>query len=191
MRLLAVRHGAIATSGVELPARDGREPLSPAGVEEAGALARLLADQDIAEVFSSPALRAIETARAVAGVHGLEPVIAGDLIEIDMGDWAGRSLEWAREQPTWETFRTDPVRFAFPGGESFAALTERTGVLLDRICRAYADRTVVLVAHRGNVMAILAALKGGVDGSVEIPTASVTDFAIDGDTVTVGTIGRR
>ena len=47
-------------------------PLNAAGVEQARALAEQLAAEPLAAVFSSDLSRALDTATAVADVHGLE-----------------------------------------------------------------------------------------------------------------------
>ncbi|MDH4116913.1 MAG: histidine phosphatase family protein [Acidimicrobiia bacterium] len=188
-RLLVIRHGAIATSGVEFPARDGLEPLSPLGVVEVEALASMLAGEPITAIHSSPAVRARQTAEAIARRHRLEPQVDAALAEVDMGEWSGQALVWAKQQPDWRTFQTRPGEFTFPGGESFVSLVERTGPCLERIGDS-ATGTVVVTAHLGNVMAFLA-LAGVLEGHVDIPTASVTDFDLGGPKIRVGEIGRR
>lgn len=171
--------------------RDGSEPLSPVGVAEAEALADLLSDEVIEVVLSSPLTRALETAAHVGARHGLEPLTDRRLVEIDMGDWAGRPISWAMQQPEWTSFQTERGRFAFPNGESFVSLVERTRPLVDDVVRRFEGATVVLVAHLGNVLAIHAVLTGDPISGLEIPTGSVTDLSVMDDEIRVGVIGRR
>ena len=59
------------------------EPGNPAQV---GALAHELAALPLAAVYTSPLARALETARAIAVPHGLEPVAVPALREIERGE---------------------------------------------------------------------------------------------------------
>lgn len=178
-QLLLIRHGAIATSGREFPQRDGTERLSPAGMRQAAALAAMLASNPMDHIYSSPATRSHETARVVGRVHNVEPTIDPALVEVDMGDWAGRTIESVRKTPEWDRFVTDFDAFAFPAGESIAALVARTGAAIDRVLTEHRRQTVALVAHRGNVIAGLTHLLGPQPGDLSVPTASVTTVMID------------
>ena len=64
-------------------------PLNAAGVEQARALAEQLAGEPLTAVFSSDLSRALDTARAVAAVHGLEVTVDPRLREKNFGTWEG------------------------------------------------------------------------------------------------------
>ena len=64
-------------------------PLNAAGVDQARALAEQLAGEPLTAVFSSDLSRALDTARAVADVHGLEVTVDPRLREKNFGTWEG------------------------------------------------------------------------------------------------------
>ena len=74
-------------------------PLSPAGIERANELVRALAGTSIAAVYSTPYLRAEQTAGPLAKAHVLEPIIvkskdtyAHDLVEMIRHDHPGETV---------------------------------------------------------------------------------------------------
>ena len=93
-------------------------PLNEAGVAQAEALARRLASEPIAAVYSSPLRRALHTAEIIARPHALpvEPVPA--FTSADYGDWEGMLVsEVARQHPDlFDLWRRHPDRLQFPGG---------------------------------------------------------------------------
>jgi 2,3-bisphosphoglycerate-dependent phosphoglycerate mutase len=97
--------------------------LSPLGMEQATQLADLLGPLRIEQVFSSPFIRTLDTARPFAKKHALEIIVVDDLRErLIVDDDCHPSDEVWRK--SWEDFS-----FALPGCESsFDAQS--------RICRA-------------------------------------------------------
>ena len=76
----------------------GDVPLSPAGIERANELVRVLAGTSIAAVYSTPYLRTEQTAGPLAKAHVLEPII------VRTGDTYARDLvETIRHQHAGET----------------------------------------------------------------------------------------
>src|SRR4029077_20875776 len=68
---------------------------------QAELLAATLADAAVVAVYTSPLARAVDSARAVAVVHALEPIVVPALREIDLGDVTGRQFEdYPRELQT-------------------------------------------------------------------------------------------
>ena len=127
----------------------GDIPLTSAGVAQAAAVAERLADRGgIDVVVTSPLLRALRTAEAVAHAVGVPLTVDPDLVETDFGDWEGLTFgevvaRWPDEMEAW---RAD-VSAAPPGGESFAAVAKRVDVALDRLLTERKGQTVVVVSH--------------------------------------------
>ena len=118
-------------------------------MEQAAAAAVRLADRGgIDVVLTSPLLRALRTAEAVAHAVGVPLTVDPDLVETDFGDWEGMTFgevlaRWPDEMEAW---RAD-VSAAPPGGESFAAVAKRVDVALDRLLTERKGQTVVVVSH--------------------------------------------
>jgi len=122
--------------------------LSPAGIRDAERLAGLECDV----VYSSPRIRAIDTARAIA----VDIQIDDDLRELDFGELEGRTYDdiAASEPELYRAWMERPTTVTFPGGESFALLKERALAALERIRAAHA--CAVVVTHGGIIRAALA-----------------------------------
>ncbi len=127
--------------------------LSDAGREHAQWLAEALARHEWDAVYSSPRLRARETAVAV----NRDVVIDDDLREIDFGDLEGRSYDEiaATDPELYRAWMERPTTVRFPGGESFAELKIRALEALDRIRAAH--EAAIVVTHGGVLRAGLAA----------------------------------
>jgi broad specificity phosphatase PhoE len=124
-------------------------PLSARGRRQAEALAIRLADEGIDAIWSSPMVRARETALIVAAPHGLSLSIDADLVEFDWGVWSGRPFDGALEQEVssvrarWRAGETD---LAPAGGESPAHAARRGERFLARL-EATGALAPLIVAH--------------------------------------------
>lgn len=136
LRLLLICNAS--TSAMRAAAFPADEPLEARGRRSAAALAGNFAQ--IRTVWTSPALRARETAAAL----GLSPVVDPALRDLDVGRWAGRSLAEieAAEPDGFAAWINDPDA-APHGGEAIAALLARVGSWLD----ARRD-------HKGGIVAV-------------------------------------
>jgi len=163
--LYLMRHGATAanlSSPAPLQGRRLDSPLAPMGVRQAMATRDFLAVRPIHACYTSPLLRARETAAIVAAPHGLTPMVAEELNECDVGSWEG--LDWGairrRDPAAYHRHRADPAACAFPDGESFADVYERVAEGLERILIHHAGQTVLAVSHHAVTRTYLAALLG-------------------------------
>ena len=162
--------------------------LSPHGVEQTAALAETLAHLEPAAIYSSSLRRALDTSRPIAARLSLDPVVVDDLAEIDVGELEG--LTWDEVEarhPGFFFWTTVPAGFHFPGGESYAELSERAHRALDAIIERHPGETVLVVAHAGVLRTQLARALG-MDPtelfrlSVAAASISVVDW-LDGNSV--------
>ena len=132
--------------------------LSARGQRHAQLLARTLDRIPLAAVYTSPRLRAVETAAPLAAVHGLTPVTDEGLCEIDFGDFEGRSYdEIERSHPElYRQWMETPTLVQFPGGESYASLRVRALDAMEAIRARHAGATAAVVSHGGVLRAMLA-----------------------------------
>lgn len=171
---LLVRHGASALSPAKRFSGLGDVPLSSDGLVQAGLVAARLARRGgIDAVVSSPLRRARRTAEAVAGALHLELGVDDDLVETDFGDWEGRTFAEVRERWPGEldAWLASP-EVAPPGGESFAATTERVLRARDRLVAAHPGVTVAVVSHVGPLKTLLRL-------ALEAPPASMYRMHLD------------
>jgi broad specificity phosphatase PhoE len=148
-----VRHGA--TAWTESRQHTGRTDvaLTDEGMHQAAALYKPLDRQAFSAAFTSPLVRARETAR-IAGFAGAE--VLDDLREWDYGVYEGRTTAEIREEiPGWSVW-SDPI----VDGESLEDVAVRAGRVLERVA-GYEGR-VVLFAH-AHVLRIVTACAVGLE----------------------------
>jgi broad specificity phosphatase PhoE len=90
---LLVRHAAHDRVGTVLCGRMPGVGLGPVGHAQADRLAERLGNANIVSVRTSPLERAWETAEPIAARAGLPLELLDDIIEIDFGDWSGKSFD--------------------------------------------------------------------------------------------------
>ena len=133
-------------------------PLNANGRAQAATLAAQAAAFGFAELWSSPLARALETAQIVGARIGLPPRLDARLVETDCGDWTDRlQADVEAEDPDGVAafVRADPD-FAFPGGESFKAQTQRVMAALEDL--AGRPHPVLAVTHGMSIRLAFAAL---------------------------------
>jgi broad specificity phosphatase PhoE len=120
-------------------------PLDETGRRQAAELAERAAGHDFAILWSSPLLRARETADAVAALTGLEPREDARLAETDAGDWTDLTFAEvnAREPAAFAAFLAGDESFAFPRGESLVQQQERVSAAMRAIAEGPLPALVV------------------------------------------------
>ena len=163
--LYLLRHGATEANLVQPARLQGRHqnpPLAPAGVRQAELTRDFLAIRAIDHIYTSPLQRALQTAAIIAAPHGLKPVVVEDLTECDIGRWEG--LDWQsirnRESDNYQRFMSNPAKFGYPGGESFADVHQRAGRALEELLRKHEGDSILVVSHHVVNRTFLATLLG-------------------------------
>jgi broad specificity phosphatase PhoE len=120
-------------------------PLDATGREQAADLAERAAGHGFQALWSSPLLRARETADVVAARIGLEPREDARLMETDAGDWTDLLFTevHVRSPELLARFLAADPSFAFPGGESFAEQEVRVSAALEDVKRGTLPALVV------------------------------------------------
>jgi len=147
-----IRHGATEHNLAQPPRLQGRRldaALAPEGRWQAERTAQLLAQARLQAVYTSPLLRARETAQQIALPHQAPVYEVEGLTEIDVGRWEG--MDWAtirRQDPQWcELFEADAGRHGYPEGENFQQVQERTVAALGQIAPRHLGQSIAVVAH--------------------------------------------
>jgi ribonuclease H / adenosylcobalamin/alpha-ribazole phosphatase len=143
-----LRHGQTPMSVQKRYAGRTDAPLTEVGVQQAAAAAKRLASADLGVIVTSPLLRTVQTAQAVAAVTGAAVVMDDGFRETDFGAWEGLTFAEVRERWPAEisAWLADP-EVAPPGGESFTDVSARVTAALDRVLAARAGQTVLIVSH--------------------------------------------
>lgn len=161
-RIYLIRHGRTAWNR-EVRFRGRTDlPLDEVGRLQARAIARRLSSHPIAAIYSSPLLRAVQTAEPLADALGLEVQKEGQLIDINYGDWQGLSPEEvSRRYPElYRKWLSAPHVIRIPGGESLEEVRRRVVQALMRIIEKHRGREIAIVGHQVVNKVMLCAVLG-------------------------------
>ena len=163
-RIIAVRHGETAWN-VDTRIQGHLDiALNDTGRWQARQVARALADEPLAAVYTSDLQRAHATAQAIAQASGAPLVPEPGLRERSFGTLEGRTFaeietELPEQARRWR--QRDP-HFAPAGGETLVQLRERIAATTHRLAAQHTEQLIVLVAH-GGVLDMLYRLATGLD----------------------------
>lgn len=159
LRLLLVRHGLTNANQEDRWIGSTDPPLSDEGWAQAEALAARLTHEGLGAIYSSPQLRARQTAEGIARACDLEVQIEPKLRELDFGCWEGLTQAEivARYPGQMRTWWADPTAEPAPhGGESLMQAAQRARAAYRKIVGCHSEgETVLTVAHGGVLQALL------------------------------------
>lgn len=156
-RILLIRHGI--NDYVREQRLAGWTPgvhLNDEGRMQAQALAERLRDAPLAAVYSSPLERCMETAQALAELHGLPVQVLAELGETRCGEWTGQRIPDLQKLDLWRLVQTYPSGTRFPGGETGAEVQARLVAALERLQVAHAGQTIAVASHSDPIKMALA-----------------------------------
>lgn len=159
-QIFLVRHASHSDVGLRLTGRAPGALLTPAGRQEAAAVARRLGSLGLDRVLTSPRERARATAQDIASEAKVPLRVEEALDEIDFGDWTGAAFETLEGHPLWTRWNQSRASARVPGGESMAEVAERAGALVDTLAQGLDGLRVALVTHCDVIRAIVAGVLG-------------------------------
>lgn len=141
--------------------------LNDTGRRQAALSAEVLAGLGPTHLYSSDLSRAMNTARALAAITGLDITPDAELREINVGDWAGLTGDQARErEPRFTQWLTEGIDFRRSDtGETATELGERVSGALHRIAAHHGPEDVVVIATHGMAARVGACFFLGLDFS--------------------------
>jgi broad specificity phosphatase PhoE len=182
--LLFIRHGQ-TTWNVEhrLPGQLPGVLLTDTGKQQAERLADALAVLPISAVISSPLERARETAEIIARPRQLTIEFDADLMDIDVGHWAGQNHdELNKSDETWKAFKKNPT-VAPPGVETFPQVQARAVAAVERWRAKETSGAYLAFATHADVVKLLVAYYIGLEaaraGKLLIDNASVSIVEVE------------
>ena len=190
LRLFFVRHGR--TSWNAQGRVQGGGGLDQVGRAQAAALGQHLRTLHFDAIYASPALRARQTARAVARHHDMRLSQRHLLHDMNYGKFAGALLEDVRRdhRDLFEQWRTHPHLVFFEGGESLSDLRRRIAGFVDQVVKDHPSGTILVVTHDSPVR-MVTSLARGLDDShhndpdLKTSLASVTILEADSGSITL------
>ena len=176
---LLIRHAAHIHLDKLFSGRMPGVPLSETGRAQAARLGAALASEPIDRIVHSPLDRTSETAAAIAAARGsaVPVAAAAGLIEIDLGDWTGRSWQDFGDDPAWRDWNERRGSARIPGGETMREAQARIVGCLAALAREADARTVAVVSHSDMIRAAVAHV-------LELPLDRLLSFDVDVASVT-------
>jgi probable phosphoglycerate mutase len=134
--------------------------LNVQGRGEADRLVERLEGVPVDAIWTSPLERCRETAAPIARARGLTPAVHRGLIEVDYGDWTGRSIAQLRRTRLWRSVMHAPSTVRFPGGESMLEVQARMVDAATALAAAHPGGTVMAVSHADPIRLLVTHLAG-------------------------------
>ncbi len=152
LRLFLVRHGETDANLKRYLQGMINGPLNATGREQAERLGRHLQSVSLDRVWSSDMQRAIDTAAAVAGPHGLTVDIDPRLREWDVGDLDGQpaAIYLQMIKATGKPLS----QFVPPGGQTLPEVRQRADAVIRQLVDAHLGETILMCSH-GDFMRML------------------------------------
>ena len=185
MKLYIIRHGQTDWN-VEGKIQGRQDiPLNAAGRSQAEMLAKGMEKRPVTAIYSSPQIRAMETAETLARAQGMAVIPVPELAEIGYGDWEGRTASdiLAKERKLYEEWWQHPATVAPPGGETLNQVDVRCKKPWERTPGELTGDTAV-VAHGGPLAHLIVHLLEGQPDAAEILVGNASITTIEYDPVT-------
>lgn len=163
-RVILIRHGETADT---LARRySGRRPVSL--TDDGRAQARRAAEQltsgyAIDVLYTSPLVRALETARIIGECLGCQPHCDPRLQEMDYGRAEGLTsaeIEMLMPEVLHSALQRGNMQFRWPGGEPRAVFRARVQEAFEEIVAAHPGETIAIVSHGPVISVILQSIAG-------------------------------
>ena len=162
-----VRHGENpANLSKEFSHRHVDYALNDKGRLQARQTAAVFVGQPIAAVYSSPLLRAVQTAEIIAEALGVPTHVIEEFREINVGALEGQAPTralWDQHDSVLRAWLGGQPETAFPDGENHHGLIERMQAGLRQVLTLTPDQPSIIVGHGGIFTATLAAYCAEID----------------------------
>ncbi|ORT99533.1 Phosphoglycerate/bisphosphoglycerate mutase [Anaerovibrio sp. JC8] len=156
-KIVLVRHGQTVWNKLGKYQGQADIDLSEVGKEQAKLLGESFPVEGVDAVFSSPLVRAMETAEAIAAPLNLPVTSCQEFCEISFGKWEGLTYDeihasWPKEH---DLLFTRPDELICPEGEGFVQVQQRAAAKMESLIKENPDKTIVIVAHGGVIRTLL------------------------------------
>ena len=197
MNLYMVRHGQTASSRENRFTGSSDPPLTTVGEAMAQAFAQTYASTTWEAIYTSPMLRARQTADPLSRLTGVPTTLEDGLKEIAYGEWEGlRQEDVKRRWPeAFEYWADDVASRGTPGGETAFHVAARSMRVVEAIRSRHHQGNVLIVSHKATLRVITCALLG-LDvrlfrERIAEPVSTVTMFKVTRTTALLNLHGDR
>ena len=163
--VLLIRHGQSEGNAEGRFGGHTATPLSSRGRKQAAATAKTLSSERLTAIFSSDLPRAIETARPLAKLTGLQIQSTDAFRERSVGVMEGLTFEEAAEQypEQYAALLHRDFEHVLSGGESYRQLLDRAWTKLDQAIAQNKGGRIAVFSHTGTICILALHLMGALD----------------------------
>jgi broad specificity phosphatase PhoE len=158
--IVLVRHGETDWNRDDRFQGRADPPLNDAGRAQARELSGRLAAESFGALYSSPLLRAHETATILGARLELDVRVSDALQEVDVGSWSGLTREEVEDRFPDGFRRWLEYGHGWDDGETYEELGRRVVDGVHAIGQTHPRERVVAVTHGGPIRSALAAAQG-------------------------------
>lgn len=197
MNLYLVRHGQTEFSRENRFCGTSDPALTDVGQAMADALAGAYASTPWDAIYTSPMIRARQTAAPLERLAGVTATVEDGLAEIAYGEWEGLTVDEtkARWPEAYAYWADDVASRGTPGGETAFHVAARAMRAVEAIRTRHATGNVLLVSHKATLRIITCALLG-LDvrlfrERIAQPVAAVSMFVLENGGARLTLLGDR
>jgi broad specificity phosphatase PhoE len=154
--VILVRHGQTDENVSGRISGQGPAPLNARGLEQARLAADVLASLGVTQLFSSPVMRARQTAELLHQRLQVPIMEMSELREVEYGEWEGKHFNDMRSHPIGQQVLHDPSAVAFANGERLTEVQQRGVQAIETIRQTYPQGIIVMVSHGDVIRTVLA-----------------------------------
>jgi 2,3-bisphosphoglycerate-dependent phosphoglycerate mutase len=164
-RVLLVRHGQSQGNAEGRFGGHTATPLSERGRLQAEATAQALSSENLSAIYSSDLPRAVETARPLSQLTGLEIQSTEAFRERSVGVMEGLTFEEAaaRHPEQYAALIRRDFEHVLLGGESYRQMLDRAARELDRAILQHRGGRIIVFSHTGTICILALHLMGALD----------------------------
>lgn len=154
MPIYIIRHAECESNTKDLFVGAFESPLTQRGLEQIEHLGSHLCFMDFDCIYTSPLQRAKQTACVLKGPI----VISPKLLEMNGGDWEGKTITDLQKEESYLKFFADLDNGFAPNGESTQDMRERVALIKDFLLYEPPTANIAVVAHGIILMVLLSEL---------------------------------
>ncbi|MEW5951072.1 MAG: histidine phosphatase family protein [Elusimicrobiota bacterium] len=180
-RVFLIRHGETDWNKMKIFRGSSEVPLNETGRKQVKRLGKYFSNIDLELIYSSPRIRAFDTAFAVSNGK-IDIVKEEGFADINRGEWEGLSHKQVkRKWPClYNKWFSRPQNMKFPKGESIEAVKRRSAKSFDTAVRG--KENIAIVSHHVTLRILLCSILGLESAffrKMELYTASVTELRLE------------
>jgi broad specificity phosphatase PhoE len=185
-----VRHGVTSSNKKKIYMGQSDEGLDEEGIKQAHELGMRLKERVISKIYTSPIMRALQTAEILSSHLSTEIIIEDDLREMRLGEWEGLAEEEikSRYPREWKIWNTRPAELRLQGREPLTSVQERSVAAIRRIITENGNRRVVAVTHVAIIRCLILFFKNlhlNLYKSIDIPNSSIFELEFSPESINV------